>query len=39
MRYELEGLSRLFGKREDWRELVEDIPELVYQMMENHVVE
>ncbi len=35
MRYEMEGLGRVFGKREEWREQVEDIPELVYRMMED----
>ncbi len=35
VRYELEGLGKLFNKREDWREQVEDIPELVYRMMED----
>jgi exonuclease III len=35
VRYELEGLGKLFSKREDWREQVEDIPELVYRMMDD----
>jgi hypothetical protein len=35
MRYEIEGLGRVFGKRKEWREQVEDIPELVYRMMED----
>jgi hypothetical protein len=35
MRYEIEGLGKLFGKREEWREQIEDIPELVYRMMED----
>jgi exonuclease III len=35
MRYEMEGLGSLFNGREDWREQVEDIPELVYRMMED----
>jgi hypothetical protein len=39
MIYELEGLGKLFGKREDWREQVEDIPDLVYRMMEDDIGE
>jgi hypothetical protein len=35
VRHELEGLGKLFNNREDWREQVEDIPELVYRMMED----
>jgi hypothetical protein len=38
MRYEMEGLGRVFGKREEGREQVEDIPELVYRMMEDNGV-
>jgi hypothetical protein len=37
IRYELEGLGRLFNKREEWREQVEDNPELVYRMMEDDI--
>jgi hypothetical protein len=37
IRYEMEGLGRLFNKREEWREQVEDIPELVYRMMEDDI--
>jgi hypothetical protein len=35
IRYEMEGLGKLFSKREEWREQMEDIPELVYRMMED----
>ncbi len=35
VRYELEGLGKLFSKLEDWREQVEDIPELVLRMMDD----
>jgi hypothetical protein len=35
IRYEMEGLGKLFNKREEWREQMEDIPELVYRMMED----
>jgi hypothetical protein len=31
----MEGLGKLFSKREEWREQMEDIPELVYRMMED----
>ena len=35
IRYEMEGLGKLFNKREEWREQMEDIPELAYRMMED----